>query len=101
VQQHFSKYTAQHFKWDLQNHQEDLSIYKSTQSDRDYQFWESRPYKSTIYNRRVLEQKLNYIHNNPVKAGLCQLPEEYQYSSAAFYILNTENPLLTHYMEHI
>ena len=46
-----------------------------------------------MYNRRVLEQKLDYIHNNPVKAGLCQLPEEYQYSSAAYYILNTETPM--------
>ena len=101
VQQHFSKYTAQHFKWDMQNHGETLSIYKSTQSDRDYQFWERRPYKSTMYNRQVFEQKLDYIHNNPVRKGLCDLPEDYQYSSAGFYILNTVNPLLTHYMDHI
>jgi hypothetical protein len=26
-----------------------------------------------------------YIHSNPVKAGLCGLPEEYKYSSAKFY----------------
>ncbi|MES2794713.1 MAG: hypothetical protein V4683_02045 [Bacteroidota bacterium] len=30
-------------------------------------------------------EKLTYIHNNPVKAVLCVLPEEYLYSSAMFY----------------
>ena len=83
VQQHFSKFTAQNLKWSLQNNPEDLGNYRSTQSDREYQFWERRPYKATMYNRTVLEEKLDYIHNNPVKAGLCELPEEYAYSSAS------------------
>jgi hypothetical protein len=30
-------------------------------------------------------QKLDYIHNNPVIAGIVSLPEHYQYSSAANY----------------
>ena len=101
VQQHFSKFTAQNLKWSLQNGSADLSPYKSTQNDREYQFWERRPYKATMYNRKVFEEKLDYIHNNPVKAGLCGLPEEYAYSSSSYYILNTGNSLLTHYMEHI
>jgi len=101
VQQHFSKFTAQHLKWSLQNNSESLSNYKSTQSDREYQFWERRPYKATMYNRKVLEEKLDYIHHNPVKAGLCGLPEDYIYSSSRYYLLNEDNSLLTHYMEHI
>ena len=101
VQQHFSKFTAQNLKWSLQNNSEDLGNYKSTQNDREYQFWERRPHKAFIYNRAVLEEKLDYIHNNPVKAELCDLPEDYTYSSAAYYILNTENTLITHYMEHM
>jgi putative transposase len=101
VQQHFAKYTAQQLKFSLINNGEDLSRYKSTQNDREYQFWERRPYKATMYNRIVLEQKLDYIHNNPVKASLCQLPEEYKYSSAGYYILNAPNETITHYMEHI
>ena len=31
------------------------------------------------------KRKLYYIHNNPVKAGLCNRPENYKYSSALFY----------------
>jgi putative transposase len=101
VQQHFSKYTAQNLKWSLQNSATDLGSYKSTQTDREYQFWERRPYKSTMYNREILEEKLDYIHNNPVKKGLCDLPEDYTFSSADYYMLNNENKLITHYMEHI
>lgn len=33
-----------------------------------------------------LLQKLNYIHWNPCKAGLCKIPEEFAHSSAKFYI---------------
>lgn len=41
-----------------------------------------------IYSEPVLIQKLNYIHENPVKVGLCKLPEEYEFSSVSFYIYN-------------
>jgi len=36
-------------------------------------------------------EKLDYIHNNPVKAGLCALEEEYKYSSAGYYIANRKD----------
>jgi len=101
VQQHFSKYTAQQLKFSLLNKPDGIRNYKSTQNDREYQFWERRPHKATMYNRKVFEEKLDYIHNNPVKAGLCDLPEDYAYSSARYYLLNEPNELLTHYMEHI
>ncbi|MFB0498600.1 putative transposase [Mucilaginibacter sp. OAE612] len=101
VQQHFSKFTAQQLKFSLINTSQSLDNYKSTQNDREYQFWERRPYKATMYNRTVLEQKLDYIHNNPVKAGLCQLPENYLHSSASYYINNGDNELITPYMEHM
>jgi hypothetical protein len=42
--------------------------------------------------------KLEYIHYNPVKAGLCNLPEEYKYSSAQYYEENVRTwSFLTHY----
>jgi len=33
----------------------------------------------------ILSQKLDYIHNNPVRAGIVIIPEHYLYSSAANY----------------
>src|ERR1700733_9256878 len=60
VQQHFSKFTAQQLKFSVLSDGDDIIKYKSTQNDREYQFWERRPYKATMYNRRVLEEKLDY-----------------------------------------
>ena len=36
-------------------------------------------------------QKLNYIHYNLVKSGICKLPEDYKYSSAMFYQTGIDN----------
>jgi putative transposase len=38
-----------------------------------------------IYSQKFIEQKINYIHNNPVRAGIVEKPEDYLYSSARNY----------------
>ncbi len=38
-----------------------------------------------IYSNKVIDQKMEYIHNNPVKASIVQNPEDYLYSSARNY----------------
>ena len=44
-------------------------------------------------------QKMEYIHNNPVVAGLCIYPEDYKYSSAKFYATGgDEFGIITHWM---
>ena len=35
---------------------------------------------------KFIVQKLNYMHSNPCVARLCVQPEEYEHSSAKFYI---------------
>ena len=48
-------------------------------------------YKSqVIYSENQLYTCINYIHNNPVKAGICRLASEYEYSSYNEYIKNME-----------
>ena len=91
VQRDFLKYTAQQIKFDLvKNHLNVLPYFKSNAKDRNYQFWERRPYSSKLFNREVVEEKLNYIHNNPMnkKWNLCNAPELYPFSSASFYLTN-------------
>lgn len=44
--------------------------------------WMSRFDDVAIYSEEQFRTKLNYIHQNPVKAGLAKSPEEYKYSSA-------------------
>jgi putative transposase len=53
--------------------------------DRKYQVWERNAFSFPLVSHQVIDQKFNYIHQNPVKAGLCQYPWEYKYSSADFY----------------
>jgi len=99
----FAKYTAHQIKKHLQiNEPQQLSNYLSVKNDRNYQFWKRDPLAIPLSTISILEQKLEYIHNNPVveKWGLCKLPEDYRWSSARFYIHGIdESCLLTHYKE--
>ena len=78
VQRDFLKYTAQRIKHYLQkNHPELLSAFESDANDRTCQFWKRRALSIELRTDKAYIQKLDYIHWNPVKAGLCKLPEEY------------------------
>jgi len=99
------RFTAHEFRKKLKADAPDvLELYCSTQHDRQYHFWERRAYAADMYNRQVAEQKLEYMHNNPLqeKWKLAALPEDYRYSSAQYYLKqHDEFELLTHYMEHL
>ncbi len=56
-----------------------------------FKVWQDRFDDVVLYTRKVLEIKLEYIHQNPVKAGLVDYPTKYLHSSAAFYE-NGSNP---------
>ena len=94
----FMKYTAQMIIKDLRNnHTKVLEQFLVKASDRKYQIWERNPLSVALWNQEVFKQKLDYIHNNPVSAGLCNFPVDY-YSSASFYYNGKEAwKFLTHY----
>lgn len=48
--------------------------------------WQKGFYDFNVYSNKKLEQKLNYIHDNPVRAGLVGKVVDYTYSSARNYI---------------
>src|SRR4030095_9758997 len=50
-----------------------------------YQFWIQENQPKECYSPEFAIQKLNYIHNNPVEAGIVDRPEDYLYSSAKDY----------------
>jgi REP element-mobilizing transposase RayT len=50
--------------------------------DRNYQCWEEESHPQLIENGQVLRQKLEYIHQNPVKRGYVDDPTHWRYSSA-------------------
>ena len=103
VTQMFLKFTAQKIKFKLIDTESPmLEKFKSTQSDRAYHFWERRPHIATMNDREVFLQKLDYIHQNPIRAGLCDSSDKYVFSSAGFYLGELcVWTFLTHYTEHI
>ena len=52
--------------------------------NRTGQFWQHEPFDRYIRNRNHFVNVIKYIENNPVKAGLCEKPEDWKYSSAHY-----------------
>lgn len=50
-----------------------------------FKIWTGDNHPEHIYSMHFLMTKLNYIHMNPVRAGIVELPEHYIYSSASNY----------------
>ncbi len=48
-------------------------------------FWQKRYYDFNIRDYPQFVEKLRYIHRNPVKAGLCERPEDWEWSSFRHY----------------
>ena len=51
----------------------------------DYQFWRHDNKPIELWSNKVIQEKISYIHNNPVAAGLVFRAEDYVYSSAVDY----------------
>ncbi|MDQ3050108.1 MAG: hypothetical protein M3Q95_04410 [Bacteroidota bacterium] len=53
-----------------------------------YKFWQESNHAIELEPSKpaMFDQKFNYIHYNPVKAGIVSKPEDYFYSSARDYI---------------
>ncbi|MEO6327988.1 MAG: transposase [Ginsengibacter sp.] len=100
VQRDFLKFTSQTIKRDLQkNHSAVLDKFYVGAKDRKYQIWERNPLSVDLVTKEMFIQKVEYIHYNPVVAGLRSYPEEYKYSSVKFYETGVDEfCFLTHWM---
>lgn len=84
------KFTGHQFKKELKimGHLDDRFLVNKV--DRVYQFWQRDSLPIEIISREMLEQKLNYIHLNPLQKhwNLVSDPNDYLYSSCSFYEKN-------------
>ena len=79
-----------------------LAHFKVTEKGRSYRVWQRDPLAVLMDSKSKFEQKLDYIHNNPLgeKWNLAKYPEEYYWSSAKFYETGIDDfGILTHYCE--
>ena len=50
-----------------------------------YQFWQQHNHPTELWSPAVIQQKMDYTHDNPVEAGFVENGYEYLYSSARDY----------------
>jgi len=50
-----------------------------------YRFWQDTNHAILLDNNEIIEQKINYTHNNPVRAMIVGKPDDYLYCSACDY----------------
>ncbi|MDQ0638509.1 hypothetical protein QF042_002074 [Pedobacter sp. W3I1] len=64
-----------------------LKLFEVKESDRKYRIWQRDSLAINMFNTNILEQKLDYIHNNPLQERwrLAENAEDYYWSSAKFY----------------
>ncbi len=70
-----------------------LNLIRIENDKQVFKVWEDRFDDVWIGNKELLEIKLEYIHQNPLQShwNLSEYPENYRYSSAAFYLGTPDN----------
>jgi putative transposase len=98
----FLKFTGHQFKKKLKYGYPILEKFLVNKADRQYQFWQRSALPIEILSREMLEQKLEYLHLNPLQEhwNLVSDPSDYFYSSCSFYERNASGfDWLTDYRE--
>jgi putative transposase len=54
-------------------------------NNETYQFWQQDNHPIELSTNEMMDQRLDYLHNNPVKAGVVWEPQHYKYSSGIDY----------------
>ena len=52
--------------------------------------WRARHYDFNVYSQKMINEKLEYMHNNPVKAGLVAKVEDWKHGSARWYLFRKQ-----------
>ena len=58
--------------------------------------WQARYYDFNVYSRNKRLEKLDYMHWNPVKRGLVERMEDWQWSSYGFYRTGQQGRVFIH-----
>ena len=54
-------------------------------NNKDWQLWQQHNHPIELSSNKIIDQKLGYLHYNPVAAGYVESPEHWMYSSARNY----------------
>lgn len=98
VTRDFKRFTSRRISKEAekQNAVEILAVFEKArnanraQDVSKYQVWQEGSHPEAIFTEKFARQKIDYIHMNPVKAGMVETPEQWLYSSARAYVLGEE-----------
>lgn len=88
----FKSYTAKEFLKEINSNPNESRRYwlinlfkkaaRKNQQYRNHHIWQYKNYPTVLYSEKVIQQKIDYIHQNPVKAQIVANCEDYVFSSA-------------------
>jgi putative transposase len=90
----FKKFTSKKIVAQIQNETESrrewiLKLFEEeaepSKRHKYYKFWQEGNHAIELFSEKFVWDKINYIHNNPVEAGLVNKAHEWVYSSASNY----------------
>ena len=61
----------------------------NSRGEHKYSVWQHHANTYIITSEGMMMQKVNYVHKNPVEAGLAEAMEDYRFSSARFWLRKT------------
>jgi REP element-mobilizing transposase RayT len=91
----FKKFTSKKIVAQIQNETESrrewiLKLFEEeaepSKRHKYYKFWQEGNHAIELFSEKFVWDKINYIHNNPVEAGLVKQAHEWIYSSASNYL---------------
>jgi REP element-mobilizing transposase RayT len=86
----FKNYTSKKFldviDSDIESRKDWMKIvfayHAKLKNKQNNQIWTHENHAELVYSQKFIEQKLNYIHENPVRSGIVVKAEDYLYSGA-------------------
>ena len=92
----FKKFTAKEILENLKKDNKEWILHqfefykKKHKIESNFQVWQEGFHPIQISSQEIFNQKVEYIHHNPVRRGLIENPEDWKYSSAGYYLKNKE-----------
>jgi REP element-mobilizing transposase RayT len=98
VTRDFKRYTSREISKEAerQGEKEFISAFKNARKENraqkvsTYQVWQEGSHPEAIFTEKFARQKIDYIHLNPIRAGIVKTADEWPFSSARAYLLGEE-----------
>jgi len=92
----FRKFTGRKLAGFIENNLPDslATVIRSKELvDRERQVWQPGWHAEGLVSEKFWKQKMDYIHENPVRKGHVRLPEQWRYSSAGYWLNEEEGDI--------